>query len=46
MKNTVSLYFHRFWLLIYQNNENVGLFESEVDVDESDFGVYRKGKRG
>ncbi len=45
-KNTASLYFHRLRLLIYQNDENAGLFEGEVEVDESYFGGRRKGKRG
>ncbi len=45
-KNTASLYFHRLRLLIYQNDENAGLFEGEIEVDESYFGGCRKGKRG
>ncbi len=45
-KNIASLYFHRLRLLIYQNDENAGLFEGEVEVDESYFGGRRKGKRG
>ncbi len=32
--------------MIYQNDENAGLFEGEVEVDESYFGGRRKGKRG
>ncbi len=31
--------------LIYQHDENTGLFEGKVEVNESCFGGHRKGKR-
>ena len=43
---TASYYFHRLRLLIYEKNQEPGLFEGEIEVDESYFGGTRKGKRG
>ncbi len=45
-KTTASYYFHRLRLLIYENSKEPGLFEGEIEVDESYFGGTRKGKRG
>ena len=33
-------------MLIYENSQDPGLFEGEIEVDESYFGGTRKGKRG
>ncbi len=44
-KTTGSYYFHRLKLLIYENSQEPGLFEDEIEVDESYFGGTRKGKR-
>ena len=43
-KTTASYYFHRLRLLIYENSQDPGLFEGEIEVDESYFGGTRKGK--
>ena len=45
-KTTPSYYFHRLRLLIYENSQEPGLLEGEIEVDESYFGGRRKGKRG
>jgi transposase len=45
-KTTASYYFHRLRVLIYENSQDPGLFEGEIEVDESYFGGTRKGKRG
>ena len=45
-KTTASYYFHRLRRLIYENSQDPGLFEGEIEVDESYFGGTRKGKRG
>ena len=45
-KTTSSYYFHRLRLLIYENSQEPGLLEGEIEVDESYFGGRRKGKRG
>ncbi|WP_430737382.1 IS1595 family transposase [Psychrobacter sp. VH5] len=45
-KTTASCYFHRLRVLIYANSQDPGLFEGEIEVDESYFGGTRKGKRG
>lgn len=45
-KITVSYYFHRLRLLIYENSREPGLLDGEIEVDESYFGGRRKGKRG
>ena len=45
-KTTAAYYFHRLRLLIYQNSEDAGLLEGEIEADESYFGGVRKGKRG
>jgi transposase len=45
-KTTASYYFHRLRLLIYENSQEPGLLEGEIEVDESYFGGRRKGKRG
>ncbi len=45
-KTTASYYFHRLPLLTYENCQEHGLFEGEIEVDESYFGGARKGKRG
>ena len=33
-------------MLIYENSQDPGLFEGDIEVDESYFGGTRKGKRG
>ena len=43
-KTTASYYFHRLRLLIYENSQDPGLFEGEIEVDESYFGGTRNGK--
>ena len=45
-KTTASYYFHRLRLLIYENSQEPGLLEGEIEFDESYFGGRRKGKRG
>jgi transposase len=45
-KNTVSLYFHKLRLLIHKNAEECADFTGEIELDESYFGGFRKGKRG
>ncbi len=45
-KTTASYHFHRLRVLIYENSQDPGLFEGEIEVDESYFGGTRKGKRG
>ena len=45
-KTTAGYYFHRLRQLIYAHSDEAGLFEGEVEVDESYFGGRRKGKRG
>ena len=45
-KTTASYYFQRLRLLIYENSQEPGLLEGEIEVDESYFGGRRKGKRG
>ena len=45
-RTTASYYFHRLRLLIYENSQEPGLLEGEIEVDESYFGGRRKGKRG
>ena len=45
-KSTSAYYFHRLRELIFTYSEDVGLFEGEIEVDESYFGGSRKGKRG
>ena len=45
-KSTAAYYFHRLRELIYHHSEDAGLFEGEIEVDESYFGGSRKGKRG
>jgi transposase len=45
-KNTAQLFFHRLRELIVANQLSEGLFEGEIEVDESYFGGRRKGKRG
>ncbi|WP_367112065.1 IS1595 family transposase [uncultured Psychrobacter sp.] len=45
-KTTASYYFHKLRVLIYENSQDPGLFEGEIEVDESYFGGTRKGKRG
>ncbi len=45
-KTTASYYFHGLRVLIYENSQAPGLFEGEIEVDESYFGGTRKGKRG
>ena len=34
-KTIASYYFHRLRLLIYENSQDPGLFEGEIEVDES-----------
>jgi len=43
-KTTASYYFHRLRLLIYENSQDPGLFEGEIEVDESYFGPACKGQ--
>ena len=45
-KTTASYYFHRLRQLIHEHSEEAGFLEGEVEMDESDFGGRRKGKRG
>lgn len=45
-KNTVSFFFHRIRLLIYNNYHEEFDFSGEIELDESYFGGVRKGKRG
>ncbi len=45
-KTTASYYFHRLRLLIYENSQEPGLLEGEIEVDESYFGGRRKRGRG
>ena len=45
-KTTASYYFHRLRQLIYDNNDNSGLFTGEIEVDERYFSGSRKGERG
>ena len=45
-KTTASYCFHRLRLLIYENSQEPGLLEGEIEVDESCFGGRRKGKHG
>ncbi len=47
-RNTATLYFHRLREVIVQQleDESSPLFDGEVEVDESYFGVVRKGRRG
>ena len=45
-KTTASYYFHRLRLLIYENSQEPGLLEGEIEVDESYFSGRCKGKRG
>ena len=37
-KTTASYYFHRLRVLIYKRYDRSGLFEGEIEVDESYFG--------
>ena len=45
-KTTASYYFNKLRLLIYENSQELGILEGEIEVDESYFGGTRKGKRG
>ena len=45
-KTTASYYFNKLRLLIYENSQELGILEGEIEVDESYFGGARKGKRG
>jgi len=45
-KNTAQFFFHRLRELILENLAAEGVFEGEIEVDESYFGGKRKGKRG
>ncbi len=47
-RNTAALYFHRLREVIMQQleAESSPLFDGEVEVNESYFGVVRKGRRG
>lgn len=44
-RNTAAFYFHRLRKIIYYRDEEAGLFEGEIEADESYFGSQRKGKR-
>ena len=41
---TVAYYYYRLRMLIYLATENEANFSSEIEVDESYFGVHRTGK--
>jgi len=45
-RNTAAYYFQRLRQLISQAVEDETPFFGEIEVDESYFGGYRKGKRG
>lgn len=45
-KTTASYDFHRLRQLIHGHSEDAGFLEGEVEIDESDFGGRRQGKRG
>jgi len=45
---TSAYYFHRLWEIVALEPEVEGevLFDGEIEVDESHFGVNSKGRRG
>ena len=45
-RNTARLFFHRLRVIILEEQEKCSPFAGDVEVDESDFGGRRKGKRG
>ncbi len=45
-RNTAAFYFHRLREIIYYCDEEAGVFEGKIEIDESYFGGVRKGKRG
>jgi len=45
-RNTAAYYFYRLRMVIMDVVEHQSLFDGEVELDESYFGGYRKGKRG
>src|SRR5882762_1552823 len=45
-KSTAAFYFQRLREIIAQESEDTAPFFGEIEVDESYFGGYRKGKRG
>lgn len=45
-RNPAAFYFHRLREIIYYRDQEAGLFEGEIEADESYFGGHRKGKRG
>ena len=45
-RNTATLYFHKLRETIAERIADEGPFGGEVEIDESYFGGYRKGKRG
>ena len=45
-RNTAAFYFHRLREIIYYCDEEAGVFEGKIEIDESYFGGHRKGKRG
>jgi transposase len=45
-KTIASYYFNRLRELIYDNSEDAGFLEGEIEVDESYFSGQRKGKQG
>ena len=45
-RNTAAFYFHRLREIIFYRDNEAGLFEGEIEADESYFGGHRKGKRG
>jgi insertion element IS1016 transposase len=45
-KNTSTYYFYRLHLLIYQTISHLGMFDGEIETDESYFGGARKGNLG
>ena len=47
-RKTAAYYYHRLREIITEqlDKESTGLFDGEIEVDESYFGGRRKGKRG
>lgn len=45
-KNTAALYYHRLREIITARIEDESPLSGEIEIDESYFGGYRKGKRG
>src|SRR5690349_18216687 len=45
-KNSAVLYYHRLRVIIAEKIEDENPFSGEVEIDESYFGGYRRGKGG